>query len=955
MDEIIWSEIARGIADAGEPLIRGEPDPGYSIVYPLLISPVYALFENLVDAYAGVKTLNSFVMSLAAVPAFFLARRVVRDGLALLAAAMTVAVPSMAYTGTVMTENPFYPLFLLVALVLVVALERPSPFVVVGLYALVGVAFATRVQAVALVPAILLAPLVLAVFQRRGFTATISRFRWLYGIAAGAVVAVLAIQLAFGSLLGAYSPVGEQSYDFAEVLRYLWWHVAELALYVLVIPLAATIVLVATARSLDARIQPFLAATVALTVCVVPVVAAFAAEFSDRIQERNMFYVAPLLCIALLAWIERGAPRPRLLASVAAVISAVLVTAIPLDRFITLSALTDTLMLLPFWSLQDRIGAEWIEVAAAGLAVGLAAAFLFVPRRFALALPLIVLALWTLAVRPIWSGKHGFERASIGALFQGIPTADRDWVDQALPSGAAAAFVWSGRTDRLTVNLNEFFNRGVGPVYYVTAPTPGGLPEREIRIDPETGAVTFPDGSPVRDTYVIADSSFEPAGEALATDKGRGVTLWRADSPLVSATRVDGLYLRDTWSGPEVTYTRRHCAPGRLSVDLSSDANLFLEPQTVVARSNGRVLGQVSFPPDERAVLTVPVAPLPGTTECRIVYTVSPTAVPAEVTPGGNPDPRRARRTLQPVRLSPEPMRIAFDVSPLSHPLLGIGNYIQGSLAGLAEAAAGTHEIVAFAPTSIRGPERIRAALTRDRRRGAHVAAPVLACPAHGLECRSPTCGRTAARRLRRAALLRLDVPAATGRRARDDDPRSRSPAPSGVDDPPHPGDARTQVSERRGDVRRRLRELGVHREGRRRDAGRARGAGSRRASRAEVGLPPRRPGGGLRLAVPPDRGDARAAQEPAGARRGASPTRRRPRARPRRRGGLGRAAAPRRSPDPATRLRLGRGARAALPWSSSGCLPVSVRGLRDPRDRGDGVWGPGRRLVARVARRGER
>ncbi len=56
-------------------------------------------------------------------------------------------------------------------------------------------------------------------------------------------------------------------------------------------------------------------------------------------------------------------------------------------------------------------------------------------------------------------------------------------------------------------------------------------------------------------------------------------------------------------------------------------------------------------------------------------------------------------------------MRIAFDVSPLSHPLLGIGNYVQGSLAGLAEAAAGRHEIVAFAPTSIRGSKRIRAAL----------------------------------------------------------------------------------------------------------------------------------------------------------------------------------------------------------------------------------------------------
>ena len=56
-------------------------------------------------------------------------------------------------------------------------------------------------------------------------------------------------------------------------------------------------------------------------------------------------------------------------------------------------------------------------------------------------------------------------------------------------------------------------------------------------------------------------------------------------------------------------------------------------------------------------------------------------------------------------------MRIAFDVSPLSHPLHGIGNYIQGSLGGLTEAAGGQHEIVAFAPTSIRGGDRIRAAI----------------------------------------------------------------------------------------------------------------------------------------------------------------------------------------------------------------------------------------------------
>jgi len=56
-------------------------------------------------------------------------------------------------------------------------------------------------------------------------------------------------------------------------------------------------------------------------------------------------------------------------------------------------------------------------------------------------------------------------------------------------------------------------------------------------------------------------------------------------------------------------------------------------------------------------------------------------------------------------------VRIAFDVSPLSHPRTGIGNYILGSLAGLVEAAGDGHEIVAFAPTSLRGRRAIPEAL----------------------------------------------------------------------------------------------------------------------------------------------------------------------------------------------------------------------------------------------------
>ncbi len=56
-------------------------------------------------------------------------------------------------------------------------------------------------------------------------------------------------------------------------------------------------------------------------------------------------------------------------------------------------------------------------------------------------------------------------------------------------------------------------------------------------------------------------------------------------------------------------------------------------------------------------------------------------------------------------------MRIAYDVSPLTHPRTGVGNYILGALAGMVEAAEGEHELVAFAPAAIRGRERLEEAL----------------------------------------------------------------------------------------------------------------------------------------------------------------------------------------------------------------------------------------------------
>jgi len=86
-------------------------------------------------------------------------------------------------------------------------------------------------------------------------------------------------------------------------------------------------------------------------------------------------------------------------------------------------------------------------------------------------------------------------------------------------------------------------------------------------------------------------------------------------------------------------------------------------------------------------------------------------------------------------------MRIVVDVSPLSHPRTGVGNYIRGSLRGL----AGTgHDVVAFAPASRAGRRLIEAALE-----GIDVERRLPALPAaHALRTAWSKAGRPALERL---------------------------------------------------------------------------------------------------------------------------------------------------------------------------------------------------------------
>src|SRR5205085_12021354 len=103
-----------------------------------------------------------------AVPAYAIARRVLSQRAALVAAALSVVLPSSIYTSNIFTETACYPIFVMCALLMLRALERPSAtrqLLVVGACV---VAFLTRAQAVVLLPSYLLAALVVAVVANAG-------------------------------------------------------------------------------------------------------------------------------------------------------------------------------------------------------------------------------------------------------------------------------------------------------------------------------------------------------------------------------------------------------------------------------------------------------------------------------------------------------------------------------------------------------------------------------------------------------------------------------------------------------------------------------------------------------------------------------------------------------------------------------------------------------------------
>src|SRR5581483_3871752 len=240
-DEMVYGLLGRSLYLHGSLEILGGPTPYYSLLTPALVGFPLSAF-GLVTGLDVLQGLQALVMSLAAVPAFLWARSLVSARWALVAAALTVAVPGLTYAGLMVSEVLFYPLLLVAAWAGAEAIARPTRKTQLLLVLAVLAACATRVQAIVLLPALGTAALVDAVLARSA--TELRRLMPAAGALGALVVAWFAYRLAVGgSALGSYEVIANTSFSAGKAARYVLYHGASLLILCGLFPAAAVALL----------------------------------------------------------------------------------------------------------------------------------------------------------------------------------------------------------------------------------------------------------------------------------------------------------------------------------------------------------------------------------------------------------------------------------------------------------------------------------------------------------------------------------------------------------------------------------------------------------------------------------------------------------------------------------------------------------------------------------------
>lgn len=542
-DESIYAEAAGSLAEGDGLSLRGEEYP-YGPLYPALLAPVFAIFEDRELAYALLKAVNALLFALVAVPIYLLGRRLLSHRWSLAAAAGSLVIPSSMFVGLVMTETLAYLAAAWVLLAIVLALERPTVLRQAAVLVGAVVAYTARPQLGALYGTYLVALAVFWLIVPSHLPRTREAALRLWPTAASVAIAgaVFAAPLVGGSSpLGAYEVLW-RSYDPFVVAEWFLYHLADLELYLAVAPFAvAPIVLtglVRRAREGSATSAAFAALFLAANTVGLAIVAVFASTEHgfDRLHDRNIFYLVPLWLVVVALWLAWGLPRPLVTTAAGAVFALGLAAFLPF-RYISAEVGVDVVP-SALWAriAENAAGVELLSgrrILAAGV-IALVLAVAFLPRRFWPALPAVVVGIFVATAILAWERQID---APENAVFEGEAD-NRSWIDETLPSDARVTKLYldaegcPSAVRRHAFYLTEFFNSAVYRAAYVADSIPDGLPIDRVDVG-AGGRLVLPSGEPLVADYVVTQPGLELEGKKLATGTTAELVLWRVGGPVV--------------------------------------------------------------------------------------------------------------------------------------------------------------------------------------------------------------------------------------------------------------------------------------------------------------------------------------------------------------------------------------------------------------------------------------
>jgi Dolichyl-phosphate-mannose-protein mannosyltransferase len=524
-DEYIYAALGRSLAH-GHYEIRGHLAHFPALLEPLLAAPLWRFFST-ETAYHLVQAENAVAASLVAVPIYLLARWLgLGRGYSYLCAIYGLLIPAVSLAAENLADLVAYPLVLTAIAVGVRALDKPSPKRQLAFLAFATLATLARTQYFVLVPAYIVAALLLE--RRRMFRAHKVAVLALIPVAAAITVA----------MLGFYSRVRSTTHLNGEFFK---WFVLQsfllaLAAGVAIVP-GALIALLRPTHRREIVFSLLAGVFMVLLFCESAVYAANSGDF----KERYLFSAMPLFALAYGVYLKRGRPHPYAVVGLVAVI-VVAASRLPISVYAISTLRTDSQFLygVSWLELRTTYGSTALAIALIATAAGAFAVWTaFKGDRLGIALVAAIVVGVAATV-----GAVKVDLSSTRATRALMPQ-HLTWVDAAAHGPVTA--IETPYSSRVFLLLSLYWNRSIKREVILDDAVPtDSLAVENLQID-RRGRMLNTTGDLLLDRMVTSASFWNASVVAHQTS----LTLWHAHGVPRLRTLIVGRYA-DDWLNESV-------------------------------------------------------------------------------------------------------------------------------------------------------------------------------------------------------------------------------------------------------------------------------------------------------------------------------------------------------------------------------------------------------------------